>query len=251
MKRLIGRLALAAALLFVARAGWAQTADEVIERALTALGGRAALGKLTTQSAAGTITLSTPGGPVSGPVEILSALPNKSRTLINLDLSALGAGQLVLDQRFDGSSGYIMDSLQGNRDIKGNQLDNMRNGSFPSLLLNYKKAGATVMLGAKEKVGDRDAYLLIFEFPAGSLVRQYIDAETWLTLKVVVKIDVPELGREIEQTNELSDYRKVGDVKVAFEFRSFSEIQSLTIKLDRVEHNVAVDPKLFVKPPTP
>ena len=31
-----------------------------------------------------------------------------------------------MDQRFDGTSGYVMDSLQRNRDITGNQLDNIQ-----------------------------------------------------------------------------------------------------------------------------
>jgi hypothetical protein len=238
------------ALLFLAsaRPGLAQTADEVIEKTIAAVGGRAALGKLTSQSATGTITLSTPAGDISGSIEILNALPNKSRTLIKADLSALGAGQLVMDQRFDGSTGYVLDSLQGNRDITGNQLDNMRNGSFPHPFLNYKKLGATAQLGPKEKVGDRDAYPLTLEFPSGSVVHHYIDAETYLTIRVVLKTDVPQLGREIEQTNELLDYRQVGGVKVPFQIQSTSSVQNFSIVLANVEHNARVDDTLFRKP---
>lgn len=242
------RLALASLFLVWAHTGWAQTADEVIEKSLTALGGRAALGKLTSQSAAGTITLSTPGGDISGSIELFNAPPNKSRTLIKADLSSLGAGQLVMDQRFDGTVGYVLDSLQGNRDLTGNQLDNMRNGSFPHPFMNYKKLGATAQLAAKEKIGDRDAYPLTLEFPSGSLVRQYIDAETYLPIRVIVKVDVPQLGREIEQTNDLLDYRQVGAVKIPFEIRSTSPVQNFTIALTGVEHNVRLDDALFRKP---
>ena len=126
------RVVLVSLLLVWAHVASAQTADEVVEKCLTAVGGRAALGKLRSRSATGTITLSTPGGEVSGSIEILNAAPNKSRTVLRIDLSSLGAGQLVQDQRFDGASGYMLDSLQGNREITGNQLENMRNGSFPS-----------------------------------------------------------------------------------------------------------------------
>ena len=73
----------------------------------------------------------------------------------------------------------MLDNLQGNRDITGNQLDNLRSGSFPHPFLNYKAMGTTAQLGGKEKVGERDAYLLIFEPTSGSVVRQYIDAETY------------------------------------------------------------------------
>src|SRR5205823_12558182 len=124
----------------------AQTADEIIEKALSAVGGRAALAKLTSRSMTGTITLTTPGGDVSGPVEIYNKTPNKSRTVIKLDLSSFGAGQMTVDQRFDGSSGYVIDTLQGNRDVTGSQLENMKNGAFPSALMNYKDRGVTAEL---------------------------------------------------------------------------------------------------------
>ncbi|HET9359950.1 MAG TPA: hypothetical protein VFO58_09375, partial [Vicinamibacterales bacterium] len=94
MKAGLSRLATVGLLLCWAHTAAAQTADEIIEKHLAAAGGRAALGKLTSRSMAGTITLSTPGGELSGPFEILSQAPNKSRTLITLDLTALGAGKM-------------------------------------------------------------------------------------------------------------------------------------------------------------
>jgi hypothetical protein len=180
MKSMSRRLMLACLLLGWAHAGSAQTAEDVIEKTIVALGGRTALGKVTSQSGTGTITLSTPGGDVSGTVEMVSAPPNRNRSLIKVDLSSLGAGQLVLDQRFNGTSAYVMDTLNGDRDITGNQLDNMRNGSFPNPFLNYKKLGATAKLDGREKIDDRDVYAVSFDFPAGSLVHHYLDAQTYL-----------------------------------------------------------------------
>jgi zinc protease len=238
-------------ILVCAPAASAQTASEVVDKCLTALGGRAALAKLTSRSAVGTITLSTPGGEVSGTVELFNQAPNKMRTLIKIDLSSLGAGQLVVDQRFDGTAGYVMDSLQGNHDITGNQLDNLRNSSFPSPLLNYKELGMNMQLGAKEKVGGRDAYVLILEPPSGSVVRQYVDAETYLPIQAVVKAFVPQLGQDLEQTTALRDYRTVDGVKLPFEVRTSSSVQSFTIVLTKVEHNVTIDGALFSKPANP
>jgi outer membrane lipoprotein-sorting protein len=229
----------------------AQTADEVVEKSLTALGGRAAFAKVKSQSASGTITLATPGGEVTGTIELLNAAPNKVRSLVKVDLSALGAGQLILDQRFNGTSGYALDTLQGNHEITGNQLDNMRNGSFPHPFLNYKEMGTAVQLGGKEKVGDRDAYVLVFEPTSGSVVRQFVDAETYLPVKAVVKIDVPQLGQQVEQTVETSDYRDVDGVKLPFRLQATSSVQNYTIVITKVEHNVAIDETLFSKPAAP
>src|SRR6185295_981201 len=98
MKVMLRRLFTALLLLTCATAASAQTADEVVEKYLAAIGGREALGKLKSRSMTGTITVSTPGGEVSGPVEIVNQAPNKSRLLIKLDLSAVGAGQMTFDQ---------------------------------------------------------------------------------------------------------------------------------------------------------
>lgn len=231
-----------------ASSAWAQTADEVIERSLKAVGGRAAHEKLKSRLMTGTITISTPAGDISGTVEILNAVPNKARSLIKADLSSLGAGPLVLDQRFDGTAGYVLDTLQGNREISGNQLENMKNASFPNPYMNYKELGISVKLVGKEKVGDREAYVVIFDPPAGSELRQFIDAETYMPLKVVVRVDVPQLGQEIEQSTELLDFKEVDGVKLPFRMRATSTVQNYTVTIDKVEHNVAVDEKLFSKP---
>jgi outer membrane lipoprotein-sorting protein len=243
------QLAVAAIVMGMTHATTAQqSATDVIERSLTALGGRAAHSKLQSRSATGTITLSTPAGDIAGTLALLNAVPNKARLLLKADLSALGAGELVVDQRFDGESGYVLDSLQGNRAITGNQLDNMKNSSFPHPFLNYKDLGTSAELAGKESVGGRDAYVVVFDPVSGSSTRNYIDAESYLPIKTVMTVDIPQLGQEVEQTTEFFDYKDVDGVKVPFRIRTTSSIQTITITLSSVEHNVKVDESLFVKP---
>jgi hypothetical protein len=241
------RLLLAVLFLGWAHGASAQTADDIVEKNLTAIGGRAALAKLKSRTTTGTVTISTPGGDIAGPIEIMNAQPNKSRTLIKVDLSQFGAGQMTVDQRFDGTTGYILDNMQGNRDITGNQLDNMRNGAFPSPFLNYKAMGVGLTLAGKEKVGDRDVYVLVLEPPAGSTARVSIDAESYLMLKMVMKVSAPQVG-EFEQTSEFRDYREVDGVKVPFQVTATSSVQTISIAVAKVEHNGTIDQSLFSKP---
>ena len=131
MRILLQRFATVVVVLAWAHVSSAQTADEIVEKSIAAMGGRAAMEKIKSRSMTGDISLTTPAGEIPGTVEITNAAPNKSRTVIKADLSAFGAGPLVIDQRFDGSTGYVLDSLQGNRDITGNQLDNMKSNAFP------------------------------------------------------------------------------------------------------------------------
>src|SRR5258708_16140373 len=113
---------MAAVLLGWGRIAAAQTADDVIEKYLTAIGGREALGKLTSRSAVGTITLVTPAGKISGPIAILNQRPNKSRTLINVALSAFGAGPLTPRPRIYGTSAECPDTLPCQRHLTRNPL---------------------------------------------------------------------------------------------------------------------------------
>jgi len=245
--RIAMRLAVAVVVLVSAHAAWAQTAEDVIEKSLAALGGRAAHAKIKTRSMAGTITLVTPVGDIPGTIEITNALPNKTRTLIKADLTSVGAGPLVIDQRFDGQSGYVLDSLQGNREITGNQLDNLRNTGFPHAFLTYKELGIAAKLQGKETVGDREAYVLVFEPTAGSTIRQFIDAQSFLPTRFVMKVNVPQMG-DLEQTTDLADYREVDGVKLPHKLVASSSLQSYTVEISKVEHNAAVDEKQFVKP---
>jgi hypothetical protein len=250
MKSVLIRLTVAVPLLFFA---WvttvsAQTADEIVEKSIAALGGRAALTKVKSRITTGTIVLTTPGGDIEGSVEMLNAMPNKSRMLLKADLSALGAGPFVLDQRFDGHTGFVLDNLQGNREVTGNQLENLKNGSFPHPFLNFKDLGTTVQLKGKEKVGDREAFLLIFDPTSGSEIRQYVDAETFLPTRLSMTVNVPQLGQDVEQVTDFLDYKEVDGIKLPFRLRSSSAVQNFTITVSNVEHNVKVDETLFVKP---
>ena len=69
-----------------------------------------------------------------------------------------------------------------------------------------------------------------------------------MPIKVVMKVDVPQLGQEIEQTTELLDFKEIDGVKLPFRMRATSNVQNYTVVIDKVEHNVAVDEKLFAKP---
>ena len=112
MKKQLHGVALFAALVLWAAPSLAQTADEIIEKHLAAVGGRAALSKLTSRVATGSISLSTPVGELKGTLEVYNKAPNKSRTLIKVDAAALGGGQITNDQRFDGTAGYVVDSFK-------------------------------------------------------------------------------------------------------------------------------------------
>ena len=177
----------------------------------------------------------------------MNQAPNKVRTLITLDLTAVGVGKMVIDQRFDGITGYAIDTLQGNRDITGDQLEAMRSAYFPSPLLNYKENGIAVELAGKEKVGEREAYVLMLKPKTGPAIRQFFDAASFLLIRQVTTLDIPPVGA-LEQTVDFSDEREVDGVKIAHKLAATSTVQNFTVVITKAEHNAAVDQTLFSKP---
>ena len=163
-------------------------------------------------------------------------------------MSALGGGQVVSDQRFDGATGYVLDSFNGNREITGSQLDTLRNGSFPTPLLNYRDSGAAVALADREKVGAGDAYVIQLTPKAGPVVRLFIDTGSFMLVKSAVKVDVPQLGGEIEQVVEFSDFRDVDGIKVPYAVRSTNPAQTIVATTATVTHNAEIDDSSFSRP---
>jgi len=247
MRSTSARLLLALTVLACGRIASAQTADDIIEKCLAAQGGREAIGKITSRSTKGSIIVTSQAGDLPGTIEVLNQAPNKVRTLLNLDLTAVGAGSMTMDQRFDGTNGYALTNLQGDSEITGGRLETLRNNSFPSPFVGYKDRGTKIVLAGKEKVGDKDAYVLSITPATGPASRVWIDTDSYLPLKGSTTVDTPETG-PLEQITEFADYRDVDGVKVPFKLTATSAIQSYTVKVTSVEQNVKIDPALFAKP---
>jgi len=247
MNRVLVSMAVAMALTGASTAR-AQTADEIVEKHLAAMGGRAALSKLTSQVAAGSVQISAQGADFGGTIEISKKAPNKSRTLMKLDLSALGGSEMVVDQRCDGKTAFASNSLQGDREITGSQLQNMLNASFPSPLLTYKEAGAKVELQGQDKAGGRAVFVLLYTPKAGPAAKLFIDTETFLVARTVTTLDVPAAGGTVEQTTELGDYRVVDGVKTAFSVTVAGAAQTIIITLTKAEFNTPIDDAVFNRP---
>ena len=245
--RVIAKGVLLTAFVLMGTAASAQTADEIIEKSIVASGGREALAKVTSRATTGTMTVTTPGGDIAGTIDVLNQAPNKTQTVITLDLSAMGAGKMTIDQRFDGTNGYASNSMQGDTPVTSGQLDTWRNAIFPSPFLDYKARGTKIELTGKEKVEEKDVYALLITPAKGAASRLWIDAATYQPVKAVMTIDTAEVG-PIEQTMVLSDFREVDGLTMPFKLLGSSSAQTFTIVVTKVEHNVTVDPARFAKP---
>ncbi len=225
--------------------GQALTADQIIETHLTALGGRAALSKVTSRRA--TVSVATPMGPLGGPVEMIAKAPNKMRADIRIDLTSVGGpGEMLISYFFDGTDGWSMDSMQGDTPMSGDQLAGARNNFFPSPLLKYKELGMTPALEPTQQVNGKAAHVVLFTPKTGPAERMFFDAESFLIVRTTSTLTLPQVGT-VDQVSESSDYRVVDGVKVAFVLSQVAGEQQVTMTFTKIEHNVALDDARFVK----
>jgi len=234
--------------MLIRSAGFAppQSVDDAIERHLDALGGRAALARITSRASIGRVTIASAAGEVTGSIESYAQVPNKSRTVMRLDLSPRGLGEMTIDQRFDGTTGVVINSLQGTTDITGDQLEDMRSGTFPSTLMTYKQQGLRADLLPPGSVDGKDAIVISLKPRRGPAVRMFFDADTHLLVRTVATVVAAQVGT-MDVRTDFSDYRRVGDVLVAFHTVTSSSLQTVTIAFTDIRDNVPVDDAMFLK----
>jgi carboxyl-terminal processing protease len=198
--------------------------EQIIEKYLQAIGGRAAIEKITSRVSTGTFEGIYSGVPTSGAVEIDEKAPDKSVTIINVqNVGSMRRG-------FTGAYGYEQFALMGFRELKGAELDAMRVEADFRRDIDLRRLYPKMILKGTERVGDAEAYV-VEATPARGLfpTKFYFDTQTGLLLR--------------QDAVYFEDYREVDGVRVAFRIRS----PLVTIKLKDVKHNVPLDDATFAE----
>jgi photosynthetic reaction center cytochrome c subunit len=214
------------------------TADQILDKYIQALGGKAAIEKVKTQVRKGTYTAHLLP---ESPIEIYQAAPNKY-------YSTLKTPKGVVTQGFNGTAGWVADDKQA-REVGAARLAEWKSADDFNHKLNLKARYSRMAVGGKEKVGGRDAYVIRARTAEGNRAeRLYFDAETGLLLRRVAFIDTM-IGPYPEAT-DYEDYREVDGVKEPFTIRKnqLEGFEASTLKLTEVKHNVPVDDAKFNMP---
>lgn len=221
-----------------------QKADEVLAAYVSGLGGRAALEKINSRTAKGTVEILNIA--LSGPAEMYARAPNKTLTILRVP------GQTTLKEGFDGTVGWQEDPDDGVVDKTGLELGSaIRDADFYQPL-KLRAQYPNLFFKGQIKValfktnGERSAEreLLALQAPRNNQPRIfYFDPQTGLLLRVEER----NAANEITSTTEFDDYREVDGIKVPFVIHHVEDAHFL-IKLAEVKQNVVIDDAIFVKP---
>jgi len=234
----LSRLALMSAF---ATTVWAQqplTAEQVLEKSVEAAGGRQAIEKIT--SFVGKGTLEVPSQGVVGALEVAGKAPNKRLVIVRIE----GWGELR--RSCDGQNAWEDRPDQGFRLLEGVEREEVLADCVFDDQAAWRKVYSKVELAGKEKIGERETYKLVLTPAKGRATTRYIDAETFLPVRMVQRRTTPQV--EVEAQTDLSDYRERDGVKTPHLMKQIAGPQEMIIKLAEVENNVPLEDARFAKP---
>ena len=216
------------------------SADDIFGKYAAALGG-AAVGKLSSRVAKGTITQANGN---SFQFELYQSGPDKFYLLVTTPQGSFERG-------FDGKVGWEK-RAQGSREISGGELANFRAANSLFSLINLKDQYARPPRVRRDKVNDKDVYVIDGQTTDGRRMRLYFDATSGLLIRRMTFLTTM-IGLIPDQV-DFEDYRDVDGVKFAFIGRSATTEAgnpTSTRTFTEIKLNVAVDDAKFKMPPKP
>jgi outer membrane lipoprotein-sorting protein len=211
------------------------TVDQILEKYVQALGGKEAIEKITSRVAKGTIS----AGNFKAPLETYGKAPGRLQTILHLP-----QGDQI--QVFDGTTVWTQGPGAGGAAPEPWQVARAKREADLQSVLHLKDYFTRLRLGRIEKIGDRDAYLVIAFREGDSPLRFYFDTQSGLLLRIFSTVDTP-LGASPTQV-DYEDYRAVDGVQVAFRQRFSRPDATVIHQFDDIKQNIPVDDSKFVKP---
>lgn len=229
--------------LFVASFTQAQTADEVINKYIDAIGGKDKLSKITSTQMDMTINYGGMELPVNAYVD------NLGRNLTKVNFG----GKEMTVVSYDGTKAFGYNQMTDKaEEMPADAQENMKQSKldFPDPFLNYKEKGFAIeYLGKETKEGVECNKIKLTKLPmmvegkkVPNVVFYYFDTENNVPVMTETEISSgPSKGQMM--TGKMGEYTEVDGVM--WPFKVDSEQGPMTVK--SLKTNVKIDEKLFVK----
>jgi outer membrane lipoprotein-sorting protein len=157
-------------------------------------------------------------------------------------------------QVYDGKTAWMSMPFMGKKEPEVMPPDQAKmaheQADFDGPLMDYKAKGHTVELVGKEQVEGADAYKLKLTLKEGGVRHIYLDAETYLEIKMESKRMMN--GTEVETESYLSDYKEVDGLMMAHVMESGPKgsPQRQKLVIEKVELNPEISDTIFAMPAT-
>ncbi|HXJ06997.1 MAG TPA: c-type cytochrome [Candidatus Acidoferrum sp.] len=212
-------------------------ADQLLDKYLAAVGGEAALQKVTSRVEKGEINAD--GHQL--PIEVYAKAPDKRLSIMHMP-----NGESIT--AFDGKQGWLSNAghphMMSVAENDAARID--ADLYFPAHVKSlYKK----FIVAPGEKIDGHETYLVIGRGEGQPPLRLYVDQRSGLLVRLVRYAETA-FGRMPTQI-DYADYREEGGVKIPFRWTLARPGGRFTIQISQLQQNVPVDDAKFTPPPMP
>jgi len=211
------------------------TVSEILHRYIASLGGEQALRQITTRVEKATATF----GGVSTPLEIFTTASRKQSIVRHL-----GKGDSVTTINTD--AGWFVMPGRAARPIAEADLDGALLDADLQFPLQIREIFPELRREYPEKIGDREAYILVGIRENLPIVKFYFDQGTGLLIRQIRFAESP-FGQNPTQI-DYSDYRAVDGVQIPFRRTTSQPAARSVIQLNRIQQNVRINDSVFAPP---
>ncbi len=225
--------------------GWTQTASlppnptvqQILDRSVTASGGKDAWMQLTSTHLKGSVEVS---GTTVGVYEKFDKAPNKS--FQRVELGAAG----VAVRGFDGASGWKADPGHDPEDLQGDELEDAKLDADFYGQIRIDSLYPKLVLQGEATADGRNCYAIVGTPEHGTPRTFYFDKETGMLIGIGG--ETKSGGKTSHVDSYLEDFKPVKGVEIPFTIRMKTETATIVIHLHTVETNLVIMNTGFLKP---
>jgi len=211
----------------------AQTADEIVDKNIAAMGGKEKLATLTSVRLTG--SMSTQG------MDIPLTITRAHQMGMRVEFEVMGTSNYQIANTKEGWTFMPIQGMTSPVQMEEEQYKSFAGQlDVQGIFYNYKEKGTTIEYIGTEKVDGAEAYNLKVTLKSGKVSNYYIDTKTNFLIKTSSKVNAG--GEEVEVSNTYSNYKTNAD---GYMFPYSSASMQGPITFDKIETNIKVDESLF------
>ena len=212
-------------------------AEQLLDKYLAAVGGAAALEKISSRVEKGKITAN--GRDL--PIEVYAKVPDKRISIMHMP-----NGDSIT--AFDGKQGWLSNGGHAHL-MSAAENDAVRIDADFYFAQHVKALYTKFTTLPGETIDGRDTWLVVGRSEGHPPLRLYLDKESGLLVRLIRYAETP-LGRNPTQI-DYADYRDADGVKIPYKWTLARPGGRFTIQVTDVQQNVSVEDAKFNAPPMP
>ena len=218
-------------------------APALLEKSIEAMGGRAALEKVTSRITEGDVTMSFGPTSAEGTFKEMEKAPNKKYQLVTLSLDMGGGAQILeMEQWVNGNKAWVRQPMQPMQELSGDDLAKALESEQFNAVLRWKELGFEPTVTEKKEMNGRVVYVLSMK-KKHSMEEMFIDAENFRMVAKSETNDTPQ--GPVSTMTTYGDYRPVDGLMLPHSLLVEGAGMTQKATVTSYKQNVAIDDSEF------